>query len=188
MENYKTKLVRYLKDNATTKKAEILKSIEDYKACIKILEWIKRVHKKDGSDFQNVLKNFEMPEGSRIYWELVVFTNELRISAYPHKIYLNGYETDEAKVQAKKEASPREICGGGYLKEWYYKNADEIEEEIKEQIGKYKERLKKAENNASQRDAEVNELADLTGKIGEFLDNLKSENDYKFRDILEHAL
>ena len=102
MENYKEKLVRYLKDNATTKKAEILKSIEDYKACIKILEWIKRVHKKDGSDFQNVLKNFEMPEGSRIYWELVVFTNELRISAYPHKIYLNWYETDEAKVQAKK--------------------------------------------------------------------------------------
>ena len=40
MENYKTKLVRYLKDNATTKKAEILKSIEDYKACIKISTYL----------------------------------------------------------------------------------------------------------------------------------------------------
>lgn len=38
MENYKAKLPRYLKDNATTKKAEILKSIEDYKACIKTME------------------------------------------------------------------------------------------------------------------------------------------------------
>jgi uncharacterized FlaG/YvyC family protein len=87
-----------------------------------------------------------------------------------------------------KEKDPRNICGGGYLKEWYYKNADEIEEEIKEQIEKYKNRIEEAEKNAKQWDGEVEELAKLTGQIGEFLDNIKSGNDYKLRDILEHAL
>lgn len=188
MENYKEKLVRYLMDNAKTKKAEILTSIENYKKCLEILEGVKRIHKKDGTDYQNVLKNFQMPEGARMYRELVVFTNWLRISAYPHKIYLDGYETDPDKVQAMKEKDPRSICGGGYLKEWYYKNADEIEEEIKEQIEKYKNRIEEAEKNAKQRDGEVEQLAKLTGQIGEFLDNIKSGNDYKLRDILEHAL
>ena len=89
MENYKTKLVWRLTHNAEEKKKEILHSVETYSKCLEILKGIKRVKKKDGTDFKDTLKNFEMPEGSRIYWELVVFTNEIRISAYPEKIYLN---------------------------------------------------------------------------------------------------
>ena len=188
MENYSKKLVTYLKSNAEEQKKKILHSVESYKKCLEILKGIKRIHKKDGGDYENTLRNFQMPEGAVIYWELIVFHNELRISAYPEKIYLNGYETDEEKVKAKKEKEPREICGGGYLKEWYYKNADEIEEEIKETIKKYEGRLEEAENNAKQRDAEIKELGKLTEKIGEFLDNIQSENDYKLRDILKNAL
>ena len=188
MENYSKKLVIYLNNNAEEQKKNILHSIESYKKYLEILKDIKRVHKKDGGDYENTLRNFQMPEGAVIYWELVVFNNELRISTPSGKIYLNGYETDEEKVKAKKEKEPREICGGWYLKEGYYKNADEIEEEIKEAIKKYEGRVEEAENDAKQRDAEVKELSKLTEKIGEFLDNIQSENDYKLRDILKKAL
>ena len=188
MENYKTKLVWRLTHNAEEKKKEILHSVETYTKCLEILKGIKRVKKKDGTDFKDTIKNFEMPEGARMYWELVVFTNELRISAYPEKIYLDGYETDPAKVEAKKQKDPRSICGGGFLKEWYYKDADEIEEEIKETIVKYENRLNEAKNNAKKWDKEVKQLAKLTEKIGDFLDNIESKNHYKLCDILEHAL
>ena len=117
MENYSKKLVTYLNNNAEEQGKKILHSVESYKKCLEILKGIKRVHKKDGGDYEKTLRNFQMPEGAVIYWELVVFHNEIRISAYPEKIYLSGYETNEEKVKAKKEKEPREICGGGYLKE-----------------------------------------------------------------------
>lgn len=188
MENYKTKLVWRLTNNAEEKKKEILHSVESYTKCLEVLKGIKRIKKKDGTDFKDTIKNFEMPEGARMYWELVVFTNELRISAYPEKIYLDGYETDPAKVEAKKQKDPRSIFWGGYIREGYYKDADEIEEEIKATILKYESRLNEAKNNAKKWDKEVKQLAKITEKIGDFLDNIESKNHYKLCDILEHAL
>ena len=85
MENYKEKLPRYLKNDAESKKEEIKQAIADYKACIEILESIKRTHKKDGSDFQNLWKNFEAPESVRLGWWYCVFSKYAEINAYRNK-------------------------------------------------------------------------------------------------------
>lgn len=82
MENYKAKLPRYLKSDAESKKREIEQAIADYKACIEILESIKRMHKKDGVDFQNLWKNFETPENVRIGRQVCVFSKYATIHGY----------------------------------------------------------------------------------------------------------
>ena len=57
----------HLIDDAATKKMEELQhTIKTYKNAIEILQSIKRTHKKDGSDFQNLWKNFETPENVRL--------------------------------------------------------------------------------------------------------------------------
>lgn len=164
MENYAEKLPRYIRHEAEQKKAELLKSVEDYKECLKILEGIKRVHKKDGGDFANVFKNFDMPGVARFGWWHCVYSKYWEIYDYPHRIQLNYHDRQDKPT------------------------ADELEAEIKEHAEKYRRRIAEAENSAKRFDGELDELASLGEKIGEFLDNLKSENDYKMRDILKKAL
>lgn len=167
MENYKEKLPRYLKNDAESKKREIEQAIADYKACIEILESIKRTHKKDGADFQNLLKNFKTPENVRIGRRICVYSKYATIYWYlngSHKIQLD-YHTIEQNP-----------------------TADEIEAEIKKHIELYRGRLADAENDLEKFDAEVEQLANLTEKVGEFLDWLESKNDYKLRELLKKAL
>ena len=170
MENYKEKLPNWLKNDAKSKKEELAHAIKSYKNAIEILESIKRTHKKDGSDFQNLWKNFDAPECVRLCWWYCVYTKYTTIHAYwdgeHHEIQLEGHD-----ATAMQDAT-----------------ADEIEEEIKKWIEKYKGRLKDAENNYALFDGEVEQLAKITAKLGEFLDGLQSENDYKLRELLKKAL
>lgn len=185
---YKSNFARALESKAQKIKGDLLGTVANYKKCLEILENIKRVHKKDGSDFQNVLKNFEMPEGAELYREHVVFENQLRISAYPQKIYLDGYENDADKVEEMRKKNPERLINIYGLKTFYYKDADEIEQEIKETADKYRERIKKAEQNANNWDADVEKLKDAVKGLTDLLDNLGDENDYKLVQILKEAL
>lgn len=164
MENYAEKLPRYIRHEAEQKKAELLKSVENYKGCLKILESIKRAHKKDGGDFANVFKNFEMPGRASFGWWNCAYSKYAEITEYPHRILLNYHDWQDQPT------------------------ADEIEAELKEHTEKYKTRIAEAENDVKRFDGELDELASLGEKIGDFLDNLKSENDYKMRDILKRVL
>lgn len=170
MENYKQKLPDYLRFEAKNKREELAHAIKEYKDCIEILQSIKRTHKKDGSDFQNLWKNFETPETVRLGRWYCVYTKYTEINARRngehHKIQLEGHD-----ATAMQDVT-----------------ADEIEAEIKTHLEKYKDRLAKAENNAAKFDGEVDELAKITEKLGEFLDKLEGGNDYKLRDALKKAL
>lgn len=170
MENYKQKLPDYLRFEAKNKREELAHAIKEYKDRIEILQSIKRTHKKDGSDFQNLWKNFDAPESVRLGRWFCVYTKYTEISARRngelHKIQLEGHD-----ATAMQDVT-----------------ADEIEAEILAHLEKYKERLKKAENNAAKFDGEIDELAKITEKLGEFLDKLESGNDYKLRDALKKAL
>jgi hypothetical protein len=170
MENYKEKLPKWLKNDATKKAEELAHTIKTYQNAIEILQSIKRTHKKDGSDFQNLWKNFETPENVRFSWWYCVYTKYARINAYwdgeHHEIELEGH--DATAMEDVK--------------------ADEIEEEIKKHIEKYEGWLAKAKTNYEKRAGEVEQLAQITEKLGEFLDGLQSENDYKLRDLLKNIL
>lgn len=165
--NYKNDLPKWLKHEATYKKADIVQSIEDYKACITILESIKRTAKKDGTDFQNLFKNFDAPESVRLGWWYCVYTKYVEINGYLngcHKIQLEGHDASETIT------------------------ADQLEAEIKNALEKYKEWLRDAENDLAKFDGEIEKLASITEKLGEFFDNLETDNDYKLRECLKKAL
>lgn len=164
MENYKERLPRYLRQDAEKQRAELLETVGEYKKCLEILEGIKRTHKKDGSDFQNVVKNFEMPDGSRLEWYYIITSKYMEVRAYPHKIMLEYHDIADQPT------------------------ADEIRGEIQLHIEKYKKRIKEAENNAEKFGGELDQLASITATLGEFLDKLESGNDYKLRDLLKHVL
>ena len=168
MENYKEKLPRWLKNDATKKAEELQHTIKTYKNAIEILQSIKRVHKKDGTEFQNLWKNFDAPESVRLGRWHCVFSKYAEVNARrdgeSHKIQLEYHNAEDEPT------------------------ADEIEAEIKKHIEKYEGRLAKAKTNYAKRDGEVKQLAQITGKLGEFLDGLQSENDYKLRDLLKNAL
>lgn len=168
MENYKEKLPRRLKNDATKKAEELAHTIKTYENAIEILESIKRVHKKDGSDFQNLWKNFDAPKSVRLGRWYCVSSKYAEVNARrdgeSHKIQLEYHN-------AKDEPT-----------------ADEIEAEIKKHIEKYEGRLAKAKTNYEKRNGEVEQLAQITEKLGDFLDNLESGNDYKLRDLLKNAL
>lgn len=165
MENYKEKLPHRLRRDAEKTAQRLAETVETYKKSLELLQGIKRLHKKDGSDFQNVLKNFETPQGACISWGYVITTKYVEISARPlPKISLERHDIGDELT------------------------ADEIEAEIQKHIEKYKGRIAEAENNAQRFGGELDELAKITEKLGEFLDGLQSENDYKLRDLLKNAL
>lgn len=82
MENYKQKLPDYLRFEAKNKRGELRDAVKTYTACIEVLESIKRVHKKDGSDFQNLWKNFDMPENVRLGRWFCVYSKYAQVTAY----------------------------------------------------------------------------------------------------------
>lgn len=167
MENYKEKLPRWLKNDAQNKEKELQQAIVDYKACIKILESIQRTHKKDGTDFQNLFKNFDTPENVRIWWRYCVFSRYVKINWYldgSHEIMLEYHETSEELT------------------------ANTVEAEIKQAIEKYKKWLADAEKDLEKWGGELEKLASITETLGEFLDNLESGNDYKLRETLKKVL
>lgn len=168
MENYKERFPRWLKNEAENKKAELQQAITDYKACIEILESIKRTSKKDGSDFQNLFKNFEMPENVRLGWWFVVYSKYGQIHSYRNgthqEIILESHDI-------KDEVS-----------------ADQLEAEIKQHIEKYKNWLNDAENDLKKFDDDLSGFSEIVANLGQFLDNLESGNDYKLRESLKKVL
>lgn len=150
---------------AENKKKDLVQTVEIYKKSLEVLQSIKRVYKKDGSNFQNLLKNFETPEGVYISRYYVITSKYLQVNSYPlPKIMLEYHNISDEPT------------------------AEEIEAEIKLHIEKYTKRIKEAENNLAKFNGELEQLSKITEKLGEFLDGLQSGNDYKLRDLLKKAL
>jgi predicted phage gp36 major capsid-like protein len=62
-------MARRLQSGAEKIKNELRETVESYKKRLEILGGIRRVHKKDGSDFQNRLKNFDFTKGGEFFLE-----------------------------------------------------------------------------------------------------------------------
>ena len=91
-------------------KAELLDYVETCKRQVKLLEGVKRKHKKDGGDFQDFLKNFELTNGGRLTWSPYSLANsDIILKDYPDEIYINAYTCGEKKVEEMKEKRPDRI-------------------------------------------------------------------------------
>lgn len=182
-------MARRFQSGAEKIKNELRETVESYKKSLEILGGVRRVHKKDGSDFQNRLKNFDFTKGGEFFLEWGLAFNSLKIYGDGERIYLDGYTTDAQKVEKMRETSPERIVNHWiYIKKGYYYNADELREEIKETEEKYKKRLADAEKNLADFDANFADFQKVCQNLGEFLDTIEDGNGYKFQRMLKDAL
>lgn len=171
-------------------KAELLGAVETYKRQIKLLEWVKRKHKKDGGDFQDFLKNFELTNGGRLTWSPYSLANpDIILKDYPDEIYINAYTCDEKKVEEMKEKRPERISHNGpYLKDGYIYTLDEVEQEFKSELEKARKRLADAEQDIKDFDANLGKFEKLAADIVNFLDAMPDGIYYKFKTIIKENI
>lgn len=182
-------IARRFEGGAEKIKNELRETVESYKKRLEILGGIERVYKKDGTEFQNRLKNFNFTKGGEFYTEGGLAFNSLRIYGDGERIYLDGYTTDAQKVEKMRETSPERIVDHWiYIKRGYYYNVEELREEIKETEKKYQKWLADAEKNLADFDANFSDFQKVCQKLGEFLDSIEDGNGYKLQRMLKDAL
>ena len=171
-------------------KADLLDYVETCKRKIKLLEGVKRKHKKDGGDFQDFLKNFELTNGGRLTWSPYSLANSnIILKNYPDEIYIDAYTCDEKKVEEMKEKRPERISHNGpYLKDGYIYTLDEVEQEFKSELEKARKRLADAEQDIKDFDANFEKFEKLAGDILNFLDAMPDGIYYKFKTIIKENI
>lgn len=168
-------------------KAELLDYLETCKRQVKLLDGVKRKHKKDGGDFQDFLKNFELTNGGRLTWSPYSLANsDIILKDYPDELYIKAYTCDEKKVKEMEEKRPERISHNWpYLKDGYIYTLDEVEQEFKSELEKAKKRLTDAEQNIKDFDANFWKFEKLAGDIVSFLDAMPDGIYYKFKTIMK---
>ena len=148
----------YYKANAIKK---LQADLQTFEAEIEILKQVKRVYKKDGTDFQNFLKNFDC-------WEQV-------------KMY---YEWDDCiKLYSWMSWS----CQSVSL--WYIKSHKDFVEEIRktqpERIIKSDWKVDRVKLTPSEFMEEVKDWIERRQKRVEFIKNTIENSDWLFKDLIE---
>lgn len=167
-------------------KNNIQNNINSYKYQILILENLKLLTKKDGTDFQNInkcfdiesLKQFLENKGYSVQWLYLNITdydyqiefkiNDTRSTAYiKRRIY-----TDEITNEQLKEIDPSRVLGGGWLRKHYYLNSTkEIKNIIQETITKLNGFLEREQQKLSKTTKLFKIVEKFTKDINELMEN-----------------
>ncbi len=171
------------KENLTN---NIQNNINSYKYQILILENLKLLTKKDGSDFQNInkcfdiesLKQFLENKGYSVQWLY------LHVSDYDFEIHfkINGTDatayikrriyTDEITQDQLKEIDSSRVLGGGWIRKHYYLNSTkEIENKIQETITKLNGYLEREQQKLANTTKLFKVVAKFTKDINELMEN-----------------
>lgn len=178
-----------LRLNDTKKKNltnNIQNNINSYKYQILILENLKLLTKKDGTDFQNInkcfdiesLKQFLENNGYSVQWLYLNVTdydfqiefkiNDTRSTAYiTRRIY-----TDEITNEQLKEIDSSRILGGGWIRQRYYLNSTkEIQNKIQETITKLNGFLEREQQKLANTTKLFKVVEKFTKDINELMEN-----------------
>lgn len=180
-------------------KEKLINYLLDYEAQIKALESVKRLHKKDGSDFAIKSKNFEGGAFGK-YYPVETSTNPYFTIDYIWSDIISKKHYNEINIQMFKywdemtneeKKGKEETKGESWSRSTYIFNLDEIEERIKKTLLNTIER----KNYIEEQIALFDELADNLEKhitnIKEFFKNDVFNNKfYKFKtsNSLKYAL
>lgn len=175
-------------------KQEKLAELQDYiQSCIdkiNILDSVKRIHKKDWSDFQNFLKNFETPDKVYIWYEYSRITIYSYIDWKKREIMINKYTCDKDEIENYRKTSPDRIISELYCKDSVYYTPDEIMLQIEKSKNQIKENLKKYQSILWDFENTCETLLKKLDPLLDFLQELKSKNDscYEFKEIAIETL
>lgn len=178
----------YFTESVKKEKENLIECVENTKKRIELLKSIKRVYKKDGSNFQNFLQNFksDLPN-CKIYYEY----SRITASLYPVEVMIpkhvnRKYWKDEYFEKIEKEA-PERIIKSYWLMDQIEYTPDEIMENIKEMIERENKNLIEYENQLNNFDENVEKLTEKLEELEKFFNSL-GESYYKIKKIAEEYI
>lgn len=182
LENY-SKNDYYFKRTLEKEKNDLLWYIDSCKKRIDILKSIKRIHKKDWSNFQNFLKNFELKD-----WSIYYDYNDIVFSRNWEKAYIHRYSIDKDFIENIRKIDPKRIIKLAYELEKIEYNENEIEIEIQKSIKKEKQYLEKLEKQLKNFDKNIDKLSKKLDQFLIFLSSLDNYSNFKniCKETIEH--
>lgn len=177
-------------------KEEIRKQFEDYirEYEVKIRLWsaVKRVTKKDGSDFQNFAKNFENAKIERGR----ICSDDFEISVSDYSVRIGGHWVDDridikqiveySKIVPAEDQIIKEFC----YKPYFYMTPAQVMECIQHTIETYKQKIEEYRDQIAKLDA----LYDFVkSSVDAIMDKIKKETEgnsslyYAMRDLIKEV-
>lgn len=154
-------------------KEEYMNTIADYEARIRLWKAVKRVTKKDGSDFQNFAKNFENAkiERGRICsddFEINVSDYSVRIAG---KWVSDNIDIRQVVKYSKITPNPDQIQKVKYLEDFFYMTPEQTMQMIQYRIESYENQIQECKDQIEQLD---NLYEYVTSHVTEIMDHIKS--------------
>ena len=179
----------YFNSIVKQKKEQIINSIDRTKKEIELLKSIKIVTKKDWSEFQNFVKNFNFDWIDwKIYIRAYPFDDEIRISNYPIEIDIYRLSHDPEFL---KSIDQSRIINGWVIKDYAYFTVKEFYNEIQKTIENRQKRLEKYENELKDFDNDLKVTIEILKKIYDQFNELNEKIDhwyYSQKEILENTI
>lgn len=176
----------YFNQIVKEKKENLNHYIEKTKKEIELLKSIKIVTKKDWSEFQNFIKNFQLDW--KMYIRSYPFENQIRICNYPIEIDIYRYSNDKEFLENIDQSR---IIKESYIKDYAYFTVTEFYNEIQKTIEIRKNRLEKYEKELENFDSDLKESIEILKNVYDLFNKLDSrlENSYyDQKDILEKTI
>lgn len=176
-------------------KNRLFNYLEENKAELEAWQKVKRLYKKDGTEFKNKNANFEgacfgayYPVETALHPYLTVNYKYKYIDTYGTKTQYSSYSLQCYKdirdlTEEEKQTKPITKRGTYYYDAWIF-NYDEIEEAIKNHIKDLEEQIKDLEEQIKNIDFVLSFIDNTVGQIHEFVnknsDKLQNKK-YKFK-------
>ena len=166
-------------------KDETLKKLKNdlnyYKIQVEWLKKIKRKTKKNWTNFQNFLQNFECWEGVGIWYWILEY---VKIYYQGEHVEIQQYTIDEEFI---KNVDSSRVVHETYLKDRVYYTPDEFMEQIKKQIERREEAINELESSIDNFEDTTKQLEAMLEPIWEFITKLPSQN-YKFKELASKSI
>lgn len=176
----------YFNQIVKEKKENLNHYIEKTKKEIELLESVKIVTKKDWSEFQNFIKNFQLDW--KMYIRSYPFENQIRISNYPIEIDIYRYSNDKEFLENIDQSRIiKESC----IKDYAYFTVTEFYNEIQKTIEIRKNRLEKYQKELESFDSDLKVTIEILKNVYDLFNKLdqKIENSYyDQKEILEKTI
>ena len=176
----------YFNQIVKEKKENLNHYIEKTKKEIELLESVKIVYKKDWSEFQNFIKNFQLDW--KMYIRSYPFEDQIRICNYPIEIDIYRYSNDKEFLENIDQSRIiKESC----IKDYAYFTVKEFYNEIQKTIEIRKNRLEKYQKELENFDSDLKVTIEILKNVYDLFNKLdqKIENSYyDQKEILEKTI
>lgn len=179
----------YFNSIVKQKKEELIKYIDKTKKEIELLKSVKIVTKKDWSEFQNFVKNFNF---DWIDWKIYIrsypFDHEIRIMNYPIEIDIYRYSNDPEFL---KTIDQSRIIKGWIVKDYAFYTVKEFYNEIQKTIEIREKRLEKYQKELENFDNDLKATIEILKNVYDQFNELNNKIDhwyYTQKEILEYTI